>query len=131
MHVPSVAPIRRYKKRGRSLVLRPHVSSADTSAERWILPEKPHGRRLLARLNVHTPGDAAVAHMTAATPFDHEVALDVRDIDAASPADWDADRKAQYLDWAICVVDGCRGVNQTLDQLFDQVMIEARDRLNT
>ena len=55
----------------------------------------------------------------------------VRDIDAASPADWDADRKAQYLDWAICVVDGCRGVNQTLDQLFDQVMIEARDRLNT
>ena len=54
----------------------------------------------------------------------------VRDIDATSPANWDADRKAQYLDWAVRVIDGCRGVNQTLDQLFDQAITEARDRLN-
>ncbi|MDP6467813.1 MAG: HD domain-containing protein [Pirellulaceae bacterium] len=53
----------------------------------------------------------------------------VRDIDVASPANWDADRKVQYLDWAVSVIDGCRGVNQTLDELFDQTITEARDRL--
>jgi guanosine-3',5'-bis(diphosphate) 3'-pyrophosphohydrolase len=55
----------------------------------------------------------------------------VRDIDATSPANWDADRKAQYLEWAVRVVDGCRGVNQALDQLFDRAISEARDRLNS
>ena len=50
----------------------------------------------------------------------------VRDIDTTSPANWDADRKDQYLDWAVRVVDGCRGVNETLDQLFDQAITEAR-----
>ena len=53
----------------------------------------------------------------------------VRDIDSTSPADWDANRKAQYLDWAVAVIDGCRDVNHTLDQLFDQAIAQARDRL--
>ena len=54
----------------------------------------------------------------------------IRDIDADSPANWDADRKAQYLSWAVRVIDGCRGVNQPLEQLFDQAIMEARQRLN-
>ena len=54
----------------------------------------------------------------------------IRDINAASPANWDADRKAQYLDWAGRVIAGCRGVNRALDGLFDQTVTEARERLN-
>jgi guanosine-3',5'-bis(diphosphate) 3'-pyrophosphohydrolase len=53
----------------------------------------------------------------------------VRDINASSPASWGIDRKVEYLDWAARVVDGCRGVNQKLDQLFDQELIQARTRL--
>ena len=54
----------------------------------------------------------------------------LRDIDAASPAGWDRDRKAQYLAWAVQVVEGCRGVNSALDQLFDETISQARDRVN-
>jgi len=53
----------------------------------------------------------------------------VRDIDTTSPVGWDTDRKTQYLDWAERVIEGCRGVNSTLDQLFDQAIAEARERL--
>ena len=54
----------------------------------------------------------------------------IRDIDANSPANWDGDRKIQYVDWAVQVVDGCRGANQELDRLFDRVITEARQRLS-
>lgn len=53
----------------------------------------------------------------------------IRDIDASSPAGWDTDRKLDYLDWAERVVAGCRGVNHTLDRLFDNAVAEARGRL--
>lgn len=55
----------------------------------------------------------------------------VHDINASSPANWDGVRKAQYLDWAVLVVDGCRGVNQQLERLFDEAIREARERLKT
>ena len=54
----------------------------------------------------------------------------LRDIDAASPKDWDRDRKTQYLDWALRVIEGCRGINPALDQLFDQEISHARDRVS-
>jgi guanosine-3',5'-bis(diphosphate) 3'-pyrophosphohydrolase len=53
----------------------------------------------------------------------------VRDIDAASPVGWDQDRKANYLDWAVSVVAGCRGVNPDLERLFDDSITRARQRL--
>lgn len=53
----------------------------------------------------------------------------VRDIDADSPAGWDVDRKREYLDWAERVVAGCRGVNESLDTLFDETLAAARTRL--
>lgn len=52
----------------------------------------------------------------------------IRDIDTTSPANWDVDRKIEYLDWAVRVVKGCRGVNPALDKLFDQAENEARNR---
>ena len=53
----------------------------------------------------------------------------VRDLDADSPVGWDRDRKAHYLDWAVNVVAGCRGVNPDLERLFDDSITKARQRL--
>ena len=54
----------------------------------------------------------------------------IRDLDADSPANWDVKRKAEYLNWAVRVIDGCRGVNASLEQLFDQAVLQARERLD-
>ena len=53
----------------------------------------------------------------------------IRDIDKESPRAWNRDRKTQYLDWAVKVVAGCRGVNPDLDQLFNDTVTSARNRL--
>lgn len=45
----------------------------------------------------------------------------LRDITASPPADWNVQRKQEYFDWAKQVVDQVRGVNLTLEQLFDEV----------
>jgi len=36
------------------------------------------------------------------------------------PPDWTLDRKREYFNWAKDVVDGCRGVNDGLEQEFDR-----------
>ncbi len=36
------------------------------------------------------------------------------------PAGWSEERKREYFDWARDVVDGCRGVNQFLEDKFDE-----------
>jgi (p)ppGpp synthase/HD superfamily hydrolase len=38
---------------------------------------------------------------------------------ASPPADWSAQRKREYFDWAAEVVAGCRGVNPWLEARFD------------
>ncbi|MCF8381552.1 MAG: HD domain-containing protein [Bacteroidales bacterium] len=38
------------------------------------------------------------------------------------PVDWSPERKLAYLDWARLVVAGCRGLNQKLDQVFDETV---------
>ena len=43
----------------------------------------------------------------------------LRDILASPPADWSADRKRAYFDWAARVVAGLRGVHPTLEAIFD------------
>lgn len=53
----------------------------------------------------------------------------LRDIDGAAPVTWDLETKQTYLDWAEKVVAGCRGVNQTLDDWFDETVRAARERL--
>jgi len=44
----------------------------------------------------------------------------LRDIAASPPADWSAERKREYYDWARSVVEGMRGVHSGLEFLFDQ-----------
>jgi GTP diphosphokinase / guanosine-3',5'-bis(diphosphate) 3'-diphosphatase len=36
------------------------------------------------------------------------------------PAGWSEERKQEYFDWAAQVVNGCRGVNRSLEEKFDE-----------
>jgi guanosine-3',5'-bis(diphosphate) 3'-pyrophosphohydrolase len=46
----------------------------------------------------------------------------LRDILSSPPADWPADRKKDYFDWASKVVDGIRGVHPELETVFDGLL---------
>jgi guanosine-3',5'-bis(diphosphate) 3'-pyrophosphohydrolase len=43
----------------------------------------------------------------------------LRDLVASPPADWSAERKQAYFDWAAAVVAGLRGVHPGLEAVFD------------
>lgn len=43
----------------------------------------------------------------------------LRAIQNSPPDDWDLQRKQDYYNWAQKVVDGCRGCNPQLEELFD------------
>lgn len=55
----------------------------------------------------------------------------VRDIGVAPPKEWDHERRVQYLAWARSVVDGCRGVNPSLEAEFDAVLAAAEAALDS
>lgn len=43
-----------------------------------------------------------------------------RFIAASPPADWPLQRQQEYFDWAQAVIDGLRGIHQTLKRIFDE-----------
>lgn len=45
------------------------------------------------------------------------------------PTDWDGVRKTAYVDWALEVVAGCRGLDPALEAAFDDAVIRARAAL--
>lgn len=45
------------------------------------------------------------------------------------PVDWSPERKMAYIDWAVQVVSGCRGINGQLDEIFDRVSSEGKNQL--
>ena len=47
------------------------------------------------------------------------------DIAEKPPADWDVERRRRYFEWAIAVVDGCRGVNAGLESCFDEAVAKS------
>lgn len=51
----------------------------------------------------------------------------LRDILASPPADWSADRKRAYFDWAARVVNGLRGVHPALERTFDDLLERQAD----
>jgi len=55
----------------------------------------------------------------------------VKDIGSHPPAKWDLERKVEYLEWSKKVVDGLRGINQPLEDLFDQTLADARLKLTS
>ena len=46
----------------------------------------------------------------------------LRDILASPPADWSAERKRTYFEWAAKVVAGVRGVHPELETVFDRLL---------
>jgi len=51
----------------------------------------------------------------------------LRDILASPPADWSAERKQNYFEWAAKVVAGVRGVHPDLEAIFDGLMSRQTD----
>lgn len=50
----------------------------------------------------------------------------LRALAASPPADWSAERRAEYLTWAEQVVAGCRGANASLEAAFDEAAAALR-----
>ncbi|MDQ5911559.1 MAG: diphosphokinase / guanosine-3,5-bis(diphosphate) 3-diphosphatase [Pseudomonadota bacterium] len=46
----------------------------------------------------------------------------LRDMLASPPADWSADRKLAYFEWAAQVIAGVRGTHPDLEALFDELL---------
>jgi guanosine-3',5'-bis(diphosphate) 3'-pyrophosphohydrolase len=42
------------------------------------------------------------------------------------PMGWDLERRNDYIDWAEAVVAGCRGLNEPLEEVFDDAVRHAR-----
>src|SRR5215204_115042 len=51
----------------------------------------------------------------------------ITDVTNKPPADWDQQRRLEYVNWGEAVVDGLRGANQALESYFDQTGIRARE----
>jgi guanosine-3',5'-bis(diphosphate) 3'-pyrophosphohydrolase len=53
----------------------------------------------------------------------------VRDIAFDPPPKWPQSQREEYVAWAMTVVDGLRGCNPPLEDHFDRIAAEARERL--
>jgi hypothetical protein len=49
----------------------------------------------------------------------------LRAIAASAPSDWSVKRRLEYVRWAREVANGLRGVNQQLEELFDNAAAAA------
>jgi guanosine-3',5'-bis(diphosphate) 3'-pyrophosphohydrolase len=54
----------------------------------------------------------------------------VRDVTHSPPAGWTLERRQEYLEWSERVVAGCRGCNESLENLYDKTLGEARQVLS-
>lgn len=71
---------------------------------------------------VHAPDlepDAKLIKIADKTANVHDVGFD-------PPARWTLERRRDYLDWTEHVVEGCRGVNETLESRYDRQLASAR-----
>ncbi len=50
----------------------------------------------------------------------------VTDITHSPPADWDLQRRLDYIQWAENVVQGLRGANEYLEKYFDETIFRAK-----
>jgi guanosine-3',5'-bis(diphosphate) 3'-pyrophosphohydrolase len=53
----------------------------------------------------------------------------VRDVRENPPSDWSLQRRCEYLDWSGLVMKECRGVNESLEDHFDEILREGRAAL--
>jgi guanosine-3',5'-bis(diphosphate) 3'-pyrophosphohydrolase len=79
------------------------------------------------RLQVeHAPGSSPLARQLKIA----DKVANLRDVAASPPSHWPMERRHAYLDWALDVVAGCRGVNPGLDAAFDATLKHTRASLN-
>ena len=53
----------------------------------------------------------------------------VTDVTNNPPADWDVNRRKQYLDWAEKVIDNCPKVNDRMENKFQEIIKQGREAL--
>jgi guanosine-3',5'-bis(diphosphate) 3'-pyrophosphohydrolase len=53
----------------------------------------------------------------------------VRDVIEHPPVTWSRRRRQEYLEWSAEVVEGCRGNNQALEMLFDELLARGKAAL--
>lgn len=64
-----------------------------------------------------------------ALEFTADKICNVRDVAHAPPANWNLERRREYLLWTEQVVAGCRGVNAALEACYDEALREGRRTL--
>ena len=74
----------------------------------------------------HAPGASAQAKMIKLA----DKICNARDAAHSPPANWDVNRRREYLDWTERVVAGCRGVNAALEQAYDEALSAGRRELD-
>ena len=52
--------------------------------------------------------------------------MNLRDIASNPPAGWELQRISDYFDWSGAVVEGLRGVNRKLEEMFDDSLAKGR-----
>jgi len=82
-------------------------------------------------LPAETRKELQVAHAAAASARARQLKLadkicNLRDLAAAPPPAWTAERRRAYVAWAERVAAGCRGANPRLDAAFDVAAATAR-----
>ena len=53
----------------------------------------------------------------------------VTDVTNNPPADWDINRRKQYLDWAEKVIENCPKVNDRMENKFQEIIKQGRETL--
>ena len=96
--------------------LEKHFGKLITGIVRELTDDKALPKRERKRLQVEHAANASQAAKLVKLA---DKICNLRDLNAAPPADWSLERKREYFDWAKQVVDQLRGSHPRLEQLFD------------
>ncbi|MBA4183841.1 MAG: HD domain-containing protein [Acidobacteria bacterium] len=53
----------------------------------------------------------------------------IRDVSENPPDGWSDERRLEYVEWGEKVIDGLRGVNENLENYFDELVLAAREAI--
>jgi len=79
--------------------------------------DKADRKRLQIEHAAHISGKAKLVKLA-------DKICNLRDVFASPPADWSVARRLEYIDWAAAVVDGLRGTQPRLEELFDALVAQ-------
>jgi GTP diphosphokinase / guanosine-3',5'-bis(diphosphate) 3'-diphosphatase len=92
-----------------------------------VTDDKSLEKSVRKRLQVeHAPGMSVGAKLVKLA----DKIANLRDVLEHPPAAWAHRRKREYMEWSAAVVDGCRGVNSSLERRFDELLARGRELLD-